>query len=106
MERERAGSDVDVMVIGDAAFADVVLALASAGEALRREVSPNVYPPEEFAAKLAAGEPFLVIAEWENEDAYQGWLDNPVRVELSAALDPLLADHVAHGGFYGEVHRG
>jgi heme-degrading monooxygenase HmoA len=55
---------------------------------------------------LAAGEPFLVIAEWENEDAYQGWLDNPVRVELSAALDPLLADHVAHGGFYAEVHRG
>jgi heme-degrading monooxygenase HmoA len=55
---------------------------------------------------LAEGEPFLVVAEWENRDAYQGWLDNPIRVELSAKLDPLLADHVALGGFYEEVHRG
>jgi len=56
---ERAGSDLDVMVIGDVDFADVVLALAPAGETLRREVNPNVYPPDEFAAKVAAGEPFL-----------------------------------------------
>lgn len=56
---ERAGSDVDVMVVGDAKFADVVLALAPAGEALRRDVNPNVYPPDEFTAKLAAGEPYL-----------------------------------------------
>ncbi len=55
---------------------------------------------------LAEGEPFLVVAEWEDPDAYQGWLDNPVRVELSAALDPLLADHVAQGGFYEQVHSG
>lgn len=56
---ERAGSDVDVMVVGDAKFADVVLALAPAGETLRREVNPNVYPPKEFAARLAGGEPYL-----------------------------------------------
>lgn len=56
---ERARSDVDVMVVGEAKFADVVLVLAPAGEALRREVNPNVYPPDEFAAKLAAGEPYL-----------------------------------------------
>jgi len=55
---------------------------------------------------LAAGEPFLVVAEWESRDAYQAWLDNPVRAELSAALEPFLAEHVAHGGFYEEVHRG
>jgi heme-degrading monooxygenase HmoA len=55
---------------------------------------------------LAEGEPFLVVAEWESEAAYQGWLDNPVRAELSAALDPLLATHVARGGFHEEVHRG
>ncbi len=56
---ERARSDVDVMVVGEAKFSDVVLALAPAGEALRREVNPNVYPPDEFAAKLGAGEPYL-----------------------------------------------
>jgi heme-degrading monooxygenase HmoA len=55
---------------------------------------------------LAAGEPFLVVVEWESSDAYHGWLDNPVRAELSAALEPFLAEHVAHGGFYEEVHRG
>lgn len=56
---ERSGSDLDIMVIGDVGFADVVVALASAQEASRREINPSVYPAAEFAAKLAAGEPFL-----------------------------------------------
>lgn len=56
---ERARSDLDVMIVGNVAFADVIGALAPAQESLRREVNPNVYPPAEFAAKLAAGEPFL-----------------------------------------------
>jgi predicted nucleotidyltransferase len=56
---ERGGSDLDVMIVGEAKFADVVLALVPAREALRREINPNVYPSDEFAAKLAAGEPFL-----------------------------------------------
>lgn len=56
---ERARSDLDVMVVGEASFGDVVDALASAQEALRREVNPNVYPALEFRKKLAAGDPFL-----------------------------------------------
>lgn len=56
---ERGGSDLDVMIIGTVKFADVITALAPAREVLRREINPNVYPPDEFAAKLAAGEPFL-----------------------------------------------
>ena len=56
---ERAGSDLDVMIVGEAKFADVVQALGSAQEALRREINPNVYRTSEFGAKLAAGEPFL-----------------------------------------------
>jgi predicted nucleotidyltransferase len=62
---ERAGSDLDLMVVGDARFADVVAALAPAQEALRREVNPNVYPALEFRKKLAARDPFLgrVLAE-------------------------------------------
>jgi predicted nucleotidyltransferase len=55
---ERGRSDLDVMIIGEAKFADIVHALAPAREALRREINPNVYPAGEFAAKLA-GEPFL-----------------------------------------------
>jgi predicted nucleotidyltransferase len=56
---ERVGSDLDVMVVGSAKFADVVQALGPAQEALRREINPNVYRPSEFGANLAAGEPFL-----------------------------------------------
>ncbi len=52
---------------------------------------------------LSAGEPFLVVAEWESSEAYQGWLDNPVRDELAAALEPLLADEVERGGLYEEA---
>jgi len=62
---ERGGSDLDLMVVGNVAFAEVVEALSSAQDALRREINPNVYPPTEFASRLAAGEPFLrrVMAE-------------------------------------------
>jgi predicted nucleotidyltransferase len=56
---ERAGSDLDLMVIGAVKFAELVKALASARDALRREINPNLYPPAEFGAKFAAGEPFL-----------------------------------------------
>jgi predicted nucleotidyltransferase len=62
---ERARSDLDVMVVGEASFGDVVAALAPAQESLRREVNPNVYPALEFRKKLAAGDAFLkrVLAE-------------------------------------------
>jgi predicted nucleotidyltransferase len=56
---ERPGSDVDVMVVGSAGFADVVKALAPAQEALRREINPHLYEPGEFDAALREKEPFL-----------------------------------------------
>jgi len=62
---ERARSDLDVMVVGEASFGDVVAALAPAQESLRREVNPNVYPALEFRRKAAAGDAFVrrVLAE-------------------------------------------
>lgn len=56
---ERTDSDVDVMVIGDVSFGEVVSALVPAQEQLRREVNPTVYPPAEFREKLASGKHFL-----------------------------------------------
>ena len=56
---ERAGSDLDLMIIGEAKFVDVVRALGNVQEALRREINSNLYPRREFKRKLAAGEPFL-----------------------------------------------
>jgi len=57
---ERAGSDIDLMIVGEVDFADVVEALADAQAILRREVNPNLYPALEFSRKRAAGDPFLV----------------------------------------------
>jgi predicted nucleotidyltransferase len=56
---ERAGSDVDLMVVGEARLGEVVQALARAHEVLRREINPNVYRTAEFSEKLAEAEPFL-----------------------------------------------
>ena len=33
----------------------------------------------------------LVTADWDSPEAYQGWLDNPVRAEIQAEIGPLLA---------------
>lgn len=51
-------SDVDVMVLGDATFADVVRAVHPAQAALGREVNPTVMKPAEFTRKLRAGDGF------------------------------------------------
>jgi heme-degrading monooxygenase HmoA len=52
---------------------------------------------------LEPGDPFVVIAEWDGPGSYQGWLDNPIRGQLSAALEPLLAEHVVPGRLYEEA---
>jgi quinol monooxygenase YgiN len=49
------------------------------------------------------GDGFLVIAEWSDVAAYQGWLDNPIRSELGAQLDPLLTDDVTPGKVFEEA---
>lgn len=57
--KERSTSDVDVMVIGPAAFERVVGALAPAGERLRREINPVVMTAREFRKKLKARDRFV-----------------------------------------------
>jgi hypothetical protein len=54
------------------------------------------------------GAPFLVVAEWEDAEAYQRWLDNPVRAELGLGLAPHLEsvaadDPPARGDVYRQV---
>jgi len=58
-QKERADSDVDLMVLGDAPFSDVVSALSPAQKALGREINPTVFPVSEFRSKLVAGNHFL-----------------------------------------------
>jgi len=55
---EGAASDVDLLLVGDAGFREVVEALHSAQAALGREINPKVFGIEEFSVK-ARKEPFL-----------------------------------------------
>jgi heme-degrading monooxygenase HmoA len=51
------------------------------------------------------GAPFLVIAEWDDAEAYGRWLVAPARNELSGLLGPLL-DGDPGGSIYTVVNRG
>jgi len=57
--KERATSDVDVLVVGSASFAAVVAALTRASKRLRREVNPVVMTQAAFEAKLAGRDRFV-----------------------------------------------
>ena len=52
-------SDVDVMVLGQAGFAEVVATLAPVHDILRREVNPTVMKPSEFVRRHKAGDGFV-----------------------------------------------
>jgi predicted nucleotidyltransferase len=62
---QRAGSDIDVMIVGTIGLAAVLKALKPAADALHREINPTVYTPEEFTRKARAGHSFIqrIIAE-------------------------------------------
>jgi predicted nucleotidyltransferase len=55
----RAGSDIDLLVIGSVSFGDVASALAEAQRRLGRDVNPTVYPTSEFVKKVRANHHFL-----------------------------------------------
>lgn len=54
-----AGSDVDVLVVGSASFAQVVEATYAAQTQLGRDINPKVMTPTEWATKRAEGHPFV-----------------------------------------------
>ena len=55
-EDQHRASDVDVMIVGDATFAEVVAALNLAQETLAREINPTVYSVAGFQSRLDAEE--------------------------------------------------
>jgi len=57
--KQRAVSDVDVFVVGDASFAEVVKALAATQARLGREVNPVLMTRRDVRAKLKAGDRFV-----------------------------------------------
>lgn len=55
---ERA-SDIDIMVIGEASFAEISSVISAADKQLQREVNPVVYPLDEFKLKVKDGHHFV-----------------------------------------------
>ncbi len=56
---ERAQSDVDVMIVGEADFGEVVSALRAAQDKLGREVNPSVFAPDEWHRRVAELDHFV-----------------------------------------------
>jgi len=56
---ERRASDVDLLVVGDVSFGEVVGVIGRAQERLGREVNPTVCTVSEFRTKLKAGQHFI-----------------------------------------------
>jgi predicted nucleotidyltransferase len=52
-------SDVDVLIVGEVTFGEIVSSLRGAQKTIGREINPTVYPPAEFQSKLTAGHHFL-----------------------------------------------
>jgi len=53
----------------------------------------------------ASGEPFVVIAEWDRPVAYDGWLEDPVRGQLQAAVSEYVSGEIT-GAVYFDVSDG
>jgi len=56
---EKASSDIDILVIGDVGFGEVVASLNMVESKLGREINPTVYPASEYGAKLKEKNHFL-----------------------------------------------
>jgi len=55
----RPESDVDLMIVGEAALSDIVDALHSTEQKIGREINPSVFPPDEFRERVDAEEHFI-----------------------------------------------
>jgi predicted nucleotidyltransferase len=56
---ESAGSDVDLMIVGDVTLDEVLTQLAPAERAIGRSINPTLYTASEFRTRLESGNHFL-----------------------------------------------
>jgi heme-degrading monooxygenase HmoA len=60
-------------------------------EVLKRASAQPGFRRSQMHVPVDGSDEVLVTADWDSPQAYQGWLDNPVRGEIQAELGPLLA---------------
>jgi heme-degrading monooxygenase HmoA len=58
---------------------------------LRRASKQEGFRRSQLQVPVDGRDEVLVIADWDSPEAYEGWLENPVRAEIQAELGPLLA---------------
>ena len=82
---ETAESDVDVLIIGDVTFLEIVELLGPTLDSIGREVNPSVYPVDEFIAKVSQGQHFLTSLIEEpkifligDEDVFRRLVEKPL----------------------------
>lgn len=57
---EHAGSDVDVMLVGEnLSYSDIIQLLEPAEEQLQRTINPTIYTAKEYSARITEGQSFL-----------------------------------------------
>ena len=56
---EQAGSDVDLMVVGDIGLRDLSGLLSGISDKIGREINPHVFPEAELRERIAAGDRFI-----------------------------------------------
>lgn len=57
--KETSSSDIDLMIIGDVGFTEIVSALYSVQETLGREINPKIYRKKEWRQMLESDEAFI-----------------------------------------------
>lgn len=61
-------------------------------EVLERASRQPGYRGGQLQVRTDGSDEVLVTADWDSPEAYQGWLDNPIRADIQAVLGPLLAE--------------
>lgn len=70
-------SDIDVMIVGDVAFEDVVAAVQEPQQRLGRSINPVIFRKRDYRAKVRAADPFLARVMKEPRIALLGSVDEP-----------------------------
>ena len=57
--KKTSGSDVDLLIIGDAGYQEIVKALYSAQETLGREINPKIFSEQEWVKMMKSKDAFI-----------------------------------------------
>lgn len=96
---DRPGSDIDLLIVGEVTFEEIVEALHGAERRLGREINPTVYPRREFARKardrnhfvatvLADRKLFLIGGESELRELAQGRIGQAAPPRKAGGREP------------------